>query len=291
MQTRRTARKHGALRIPAFEFAYEVYLLAVMCQGCSLYESNAPQLLFPVEPPTIALTSNAPTSGVSNHEVTVDGKTRQFIVLAPPFIRRRHPLLVYLHGALQTRGATGQRRIGIGSHERLMRCLFGLEFQTLEPIIVMPVSTLGAGGEWWTQTESAFVVGLVDALKRNWPIDAQRTVVAGFSNGGIGAWTLARLYPERFGAAIAIAFDAGAVGETRVPVFAIQGTRDELFDYETIERRIEALTQRGYPVTFVGKYRGTHFTGCAYAREVGLAREWLVQDVWAAPPTSRDTPD
>ncbi len=161
-----------------------------------------------------------------------------------------------------------------------MQCLFGAALRALAPVIVMPISTSGSGGEWWKETESSLVVALVDAAKRTWPIDADHTVVAGYSNGGIGAWTIARLYPERFSAAIPIAFDAAAVGETRVPVFAIQGTKDELFDYEPIEQRIHALQHQGQPITFVGKYRGSHFRGCDYAPQVAAAGVWLTINVW-----------
>jgi poly(3-hydroxybutyrate) depolymerase len=219
--------------------------------------------------------------GTNEQSVQVGGQLRRFMVVAPSHVTFNHPLIVYLHGAMRVRGPTGQRRVGIGSHELLMRCLFEREFAALRPVILMPVSPFGTGGEWWTETETSFVIALVDAVKRAWPIDTARTIVAGYSNGGIGAWTLARLYPERFSAAIPMAFDVGAVGATRIPIFAIQGTKDELFDYQAIAEDIKLLQDRGQPITFVGKYRGSHFGGCDYASEVAQAREWLTSSVWS----------
>lgn len=84
-----------------------------------------------------------------------------------------------------------------------------------------------------------------------------------------------RLYPEHFQAAIPIAFDVGVIGEVAIPVFAIQGTADELFSYAPIEGAITKLQQERHPITFQPRLRGAHFRPCDYVTEVNIAVNWL----------------
>jgi len=184
---------------------------------------------------------------------------------------------VMLHGALvQAPGAPAPD--AASAAQRLLRCLAVPAFEQRAALVIAPH---GARGQWWTQDDTAFVLGLVAAARQRWPELASRSVVTGYSNGGIAAWYFARLYPEWFSAAIPMAFDASIVGPTRLPVYAIQGDRDELFAIDPVRAAIARAQAEGVDVTLAERHRAGHMTPCAYAPELTVAAGWLEQHVFA----------
>jgi predicted esterase len=154
----------------------------------------------------------------------------------------------------------------------LIECLLAPALGELRPLIVAPH---GESGQWWEPDDTALVLGLARAARRRWPQASPRTVIMGYSNGGIGAWYFARLYPQHFTAAIPIASNHTIVGETPLPVYAIHGTRDELFPVGPLRSAVEALRQQGGNVALNEKYRGTHLAPCSYREQLSGAAAWL----------------
>lgn len=221
-----------------------------------------------LEPLELSLASLPLEPGISTLKVPVAGGEREIAVSVPDAgVARPLPLVVFFHGSRAPQMAEGA-----------VRCLVEPGLEEISPIIIAPLSELG---EWWTETDARFVLGLVEAAKRDWPVRADRVVVAGYSNGGIGAWVYARLYPEAFSAAIPMASNETVMGETTIPVFVIHGTRDELFPFAPIQARVEQLVQAGQPVRLAARYRATHMEGCKYKEELALAAKWLTNAVWA----------
>jgi len=152
-------------------------------------------------------------------------------------------------------------------------------FESLDAVIVAP----DCPGRGWTdpQSESA-VLELLDLALRDWPVDRRRTVVTGFSMGGIGAWYLAERHPERFSAAVPVAGAPAGVVEGSIPVYAIHSSRDEVIDLEPTRRAIDALRGRGVTAELLVFPGPTHYETALYCRPLTRAAKWL-RKLWAEP--------
>lgn len=190
-----------------------------------------------------------------------------------PETPRPGTIVLLLHGAIVT--GPGLRDTGPPFLTKcLINCLAEPALRVLDPLIIAPHS---ADGQWWKKGETEFVLGLVVAARQRWPELINRTVIMGYSNGGIAAWYFARLYPEYFSAAIPIAFNETIVGPSPLPIYAIQGDQDELFSIESVRDAIHKLKAEGADLTFDEKYRTGHLDACAYERNLALAGRWLEQ--------------
>lgn len=248
--------------------------------GCVAPEPAPAKIYASSHVPDVNLGPYEPRAGFHEHTVLVDGQPRQMGVWLPEGARSPHPLVVYLHGALMQLSTTDVevRRVTMADQMLVAECLVEA-LAPLEPLVVIPQSSVGQGGQWWRESESEWMIGLIHAVKRTWPVE-DRTALMGYSNGALGTWVLARLYPEHFQAAIPIAFHVGVVGEVAIPLFAIQGTSDELFGYTPIEREIQRLQRANQPITLRARLRGSHFRPCDYAHELHGAVEWLQARGW-----------
>jgi hypothetical protein len=241
--------------------------------------SKAPRL-----PPPVTATSGVRAAVLSFDELSwkpglaelrwnVGSQGQRSATLWIPDVARPRSLVILLHGAIV--GATRRRGGERGSWtRRLLSCLAAPALEALDPLIVAPES---ADGQWWKPFDTEFVLGLSAAARQRWPEVANRSVIMGYSNGGIATWYFARLYPEYFSAAIPLAFNDSIVGATPLPVFAIQGDKDELFPIAPIRAAIEAQKAQGVDVTLQERYRAGHMQACAYEPELALAALWLEQ--------------
>lgn len=256
----------------------------LMGAACLHNQTGEPPKIYAVTHlPDVELGATQPSTGYSERTVLVDGESRRIAVWLPKETTAPHPLVVYLHGALAPLpNPEGEpRRVTMADQMLTATCLVEA-LRPLDPLVIIPQSRVGKGGQWWKETESAFVVGLTKAVQRSWHVEPQHTLLMGYSNGGLGTWVLARLYPEHFQAAMPIAFDVGVVGEVTIPTFAIQGTADELFGFEPIASEIARLQAAQQPITFVPRQRGSHFRPCDYASELRGALPWLAEQGFPA---------
>jgi poly(3-hydroxybutyrate) depolymerase len=222
----------------------------------------------PVTASAVDLKSIQLEPGISQVSVNVDGKDRDLVVSVPEG-PKPWPLVLFLHGAK-----------GASSSKKIVRCLIDPGLESVSPLVIAPASEKG---EWWTNEDAGYVLGVVQAALRDWPVRADRVVVTGYSNGGIGAWAYARLYPDSFSAAIPIASNDTIIGETPVPVFAIHGSYDELFPLEPVQANVDKLKKAGFDVTLTVRNRAKHMDPCKYADEVEQAAAWLTNSAWKKP--------
>jgi predicted esterase len=208
--------------------------------------------------------------GPATVSVTVAGQGTRELGLWLPEGDGPHPLAIFLHGA-----GGGRRLLGSTG---IVTCLVAPALEPMHPIIIAPVSA--SSGQWWTEADIGFVLGLIDAARQRWPIAPEKPLLVGYSNGGIGAWFFARQYPEHFSAAIPMAANDTIVGPTPLPVYAISGDKDELFPIADVRRAIAAARAAGQNVSLHEKYRGTHMKACSYVPELEAARDWVTSSVW-----------
>jgi hypothetical protein len=213
------------------------------------------------------------TPGIAEYELPVAGQGKRSVTVWIPEASEPRALVLLLHGAVLQKGRGPEQ---LGPTRLLVRCLAAPALQGLNPIIIAPGSPTG---QWWRRDETALVLGLVLAARDRWPQAGSRSVITGYSNGGIGSWYFARLYPEYFVAAVPMAANETIAGETPLPVFAIHGTKDETFAFPAVQAAVRALSQRGRDVTLEAKYRGTHMAVCSYVPELSRAGLWLEQHV------------
>ena len=226
-----------------------------------------------VAPSAMDLESTPWRPGLAEEHWEVAAQGERSARLWIPDAPRPRTVVVLLHGAIVN--APGQRGRGAESATRsLITCLAEPALSELAPLIIAPHS---ADGQWWKAADTEFVLGLVAAARRRWPELATRSVIMGYSNGGIATWYFARLYPEYFSAAIPMAFNESIAGPTPLPIYAIQGEKDELFPIAPIRAATSTLRAKGFDVTLNVRYRAGHMNPCAYERELALAGQWLEQ--------------
>jgi predicted peptidase len=118
---------------------------------------------------------------------------------------------------------------------------------------------------------------ILEVVRRDYTIDAQRMYVAGQSNGGIGVWGLLTKRPNLFAAGIALC-GAGnpdiAARAVKTPVWAFHGEVDDVVPSKHSRDMIAALKKAG------GNPRYTEYKGVGHDiwetvfKEPGL-EEWL----------------
>lgn len=240
--------------------------------GCAASPAARPEDSAVVEralPSRVDLSGLGSSPGFAESTLDVTGQGKRTVLSWRPE-GEPEALVVVLHGAVPVGvprpwRAEGQTRI-------LLECLTVPALAPLRTLVVAPRSD---EGKWWSRRDTEFVLGLIEAAARRWPKAGRRRVVLGYSNGGIGAWYFARVYPQYFDAAVPIAANETVVGRTPLPVFAIHGENDEVFSIDAVRAAIEALAREGQDVTFAVKYRGTHMAPCSYGAELRAASLWL----------------
>lgn len=194
------------------------------------------------------------------------GQAQRSVSLWVPDTDRPRSIVLFLHGRVvrrqsrrsgyvprvepaHQRGAVplpgGGRLDGEHQARGALPCLVAPGLEALAPVVLAPISP---HGEWWHESDTELVLGLAQAARRRWPEAAARSIITGYSNGGIGTWFFARLYPEYFSAAIPMAFDDTIVGPPPLPLYAIMGAHDELFDAKAMGHALRALERSGQDV-------------------------------------------
>jgi phospholipase/carboxylesterase len=172
-----------------------------------------------------------------------------------------HPTLVALHGW----GANAMDLLGLAPY------LAGGQFLVLCPQgpVEVPLGPM-VGYGWFPLTMGAppdpagFVAGVdaarafVDAALRRYPVDPNKLVMFGFSQGGVIAYALALAEPEKFAGLVALSSWLPApLAQTlpprnreRLSTLVQHGTRDELIDIGRGRESVEHLRRLQVPVTY-----------------------------------------
>lgn len=188
------------------------------------------------------------------------GESLRYRLFRPPQFdpARPYPLVLFLHGG----GAV--RRF-----EDLLDCaspvfafgparLMSPEAQARHPaFVVMPWS----GGRSWDADTCRLIVGVLEALRAEFPIDALRIYVTGQSMGGYGTWQMLTAYPDLFAAGIPVCGGGDPTAAARaktVAVWAFHGTADRIVPVGETRAMIEALLEAGGKPIYWEYTGGTH---------------------------------
>ncbi len=164
---------------------------------------------------------------------------------------RRYPLVLWLHGAAgrgtdNLKQITGGNALGAGVWTRS-------ENQENSPAFVLapqaPDTALWAnrGGSEVTQS-LRLALEILEALRKEFNVDAQRIYAAGQSMGGGGVWDLLQRRPDLFAAAVPLCgpTDVNTAAKiANIPVWVFHGEADKTVTVAASRRMVEALRAAG----------------------------------------------
>lgn len=182
------------------------------------------------------------------------------------------PLIITLHGASN----------GNPDAHKNTDCYAEPGFESLDAIIISP----NGGASLWTDfSNQEQVLTLIDLAKTYLPVDANKIVVNGYSNGGNGSWFFAETQPALFSAGIPMAshYNTTNNGVGRlidVPLYVIHGEDDELFPVADVQNWVQASVDAGSDITLEIAPGLTHPEPCEYVSYLQNAASWLQNNVW-----------
>lgn len=206
------------------------------------------------------------------YELTLPDSGRRYTLVIPRSYGRGEavPLIMSLHF-----GGPVTPFIGRSLVEQLIEPALN----ELGAIIVAPDS---AAGSWANAAAERHVIELLDHIESNYDVDPARTLLTGYSMGGMGTWYLAPRHPELFEAAIPMAgrpqSDSSEL-DWQTPTYVINSTADELIPIGPTRTTVESLKARGAPIEIVVIDGITHFQIPRYRRHLEAAIPWI-ESVW-----------
>lgn len=190
------------------------------------------------------------------------------------FTNNNRPLIITLHGGVTINNPDAHKNTD---------CYAVPGFESLDPIIISPNADQLA---WFNSYNVEQVLSLIDLAIEFLPVDPNKVVVNGYSDGGNGSWYLGETRSNFFSAAIPMASNYASYnpnGTPRVmpiPMYVIHGENDELFSLEDIENWVNETNEAGSDITFEIAPDLTHLEPCEYVTYLQNASSWLENYVW-----------
>jgi predicted esterase len=200
-------------------------------------------------------------------EIKVNEKPYSYALHVPESAQqgKTYPLIVLLHGAGGNGDAILPQWINRLQDDFIIAC---------------PSYPMGA---WWSFNAENLVLDLIDEVQASYSVDHNKVILAGLSNGAIGAYMIGMFHPDKFAGIVPI---AGTVTERymhflvnlkNTPIYMIQGEFDSFFPIKYSRRVNTILTDMKYPVVYrehseKGRGHGGHFLPDG---EVPALVEWL----------------
>jgi len=173
---------------------------------------------------------------------------------------------------------------GRGEYIPYLECLADPGLEELGGIIFAPDNRAENS---WEYDNATLVMSVINYAVDNWPIDENKIIVTGHSNGGYGAWYFGIHYPQIFSAAIPIASRMEYPNNSFIenekidtPIYVIHSTNDELFDIKDVSSKIERLVSSGSDIHFEKVDHLAHSSVCAYSDHLNNTITWLENEVW-----------
>ena len=205
------------------------------------------------------------------HEVTMDNGQRYTIAIPDGYTGAEAvPLVMALHY-----GGTVTPFYGRGILEGLVEPAL----RDLGAIIVAPDASAGT---WASEAGEAVVLQLMDEIKAQYNIDLSRTLLTGYSMGGMGSWYIGGRNQEWFTAVLPMAgrpqADTTEI-DWLIPLYVIHSRDDELIDVVPTETAVAQLSFDGAEVELVILEGITHYETNRFMGALHEAVPWIEQ-VW-----------
>ena len=153
-----------------------------------------------------------------------------FWLYTPANVEKPKPVVIFLHGAsLRGTDLNQVRRYGtIDAIERGRK---------IDAYVIAPQVPQG----WWKPEK---IINILEWVKKHHNVDETRVYVLGMSLGGFGSIDLAAQYPDKIAAAMAFCGGGNQKsykGLTKVPLWIIHGTADNIVNVKESDRVVEAM--------------------------------------------------
>ncbi len=150
----------------------------------------------------------------------------------------------------------------------------------LDAIVVAPDCQ---HGDWTNPQAESEIHALLEYLADNYNVATDKTVLMGYSKGGMGTWYLAARNQVKFAAAIPMAGypqpDSANV-HWEIPLYVIHSRRDEIVPFEQTAQVVDQLREQGVAVEFVLLDDVTHYDTGQFVKPLRAAVPWI-KNVWA----------
>lgn len=199
------------------------------------------------------------------------------------------PLVVYLHGS-GGQGDDNLKQLGLGNIFGTRVWLLPENQKKFPCYVLVPQSDRG-----WVRYDSAkleksvyemvpglgqgagMVLQIIDALRREFPIDKRRIYVMGQSMGGAGAWNIITNRPQFFAAAITVCGSISTedgTGSIKTPLWNFHGDSDKTVPVSVSRDRIAARRKAGgHPLST--EYAGVDHNAWEWAFTEPELLKWL----------------
>jgi len=131
---------------------------------------------------------------------------------------------------------------------------------------------------WDNEASEAEVLALADYLAGHYPLDPGRSLLTGYSLGGIGSWYIGGRNQDRFAAVLPMAAGppAASVALTwRIPLFAIHGRLDELFPWQATADAVNSLLEQGASAELLLLDGVSHYETGRFMRPLQETIPWI----------------
>lgn len=176
----------------------------------------------------------------------------------------KKPLLVFLHGS----GERGDKLSLVKKHGPPKI----VESKDLPFIVVSPQCPKGTG---WN---AKILVGLIDHVAKNKPVDPDRIYLTGLSMGGFGTWVTAAAHPKKF-AAIAPICGGGNIENAKkygkLPIWNFHGEKDRAVPVRKSRELVDAVKKTGGNVKYT-EYPGVGHDSWTRTYENPKLYEWFL---------------
>ncbi|WP_034057453.1 dienelactone hydrolase family protein [Lacinutrix jangbogonensis] len=207
--------------------------------------------------------------------IGVDNAFWEFRVIMPnvDLTNNNRPLIITLHGF------SG----GDSNAHKNTACYAEPGFEALDAIIISPNNR---GLQWFEPYNQRQIITLVDLASDYLPVDTNKVVVNGYSDGGNGAWWYSENYSNIFSAGIPMASAYGSYNPDNTariiptPTYVIHGENDTLFPLENTQTWVNDTSLSGSNTTLVIATGLTHVEPCNYISYLQDAATWLTDVIW-----------
>ena len=226
---------------PYRDAAMKAFLIALACALCvpavAVAEDSAP---------TARAAADSAESGFVRRVYTDEAGEHRYSVYLPRDYSpaEQWPVILYLHGA----GVSGAR----GDWETAHGLGAVIKARGYPAIVVMPQCDPGDAPllERWSgnSPDGRRALRILQEVEESYSIDPQRRILAGWSMGGYGAWSLAAASPEKWSAVVAVSGGGDpelASQLTNVPIWAIHGVKDRAVLPEQSQSMANAVNAAG----------------------------------------------
>jgi predicted peptidase len=190
---------------------------------------------------------------------------------------KSYPVILFLHGAGESKDPKGKKTSGKMPVEVGIGPAIKKREKTFAFIVVIPRAE---GFGWGANTANGKrAIAILDEVMKEYKVDPQRQYLTGLSMGGIGTWSLAVAYPDRWAAIVPICGrgDPSAAEKIKhLPCWCFHGDADKAVPVSGSRDMIEALRKAGGSPKYT-EYPGVGHNCWDRAYNTDELYQWLLE--------------